>query len=63
MTPLRFPYTRITRQNVDNPLLRYKNEPLLNVGLLNTTGRLVKAVAYIDTGAQWCLFNKEYAQR
>ena len=62
MTSLRFPYTRITRHNVENPLLRYKNQPLLDVGLSSKTGQLVKAVAYIDTGAQWCLFNNQYAK-
>ena len=61
MTTLRFPYVRITR-NTDQPLLRYKNAPLLNVGLLRPTGQLVKALAYIDTGSQWCLFNNQYAK-
>jgi len=56
----KFPYFRISR-NSDNPLLQFKNEPLLPVGLANEANQMVKVLAYIDTGAQWCLFNNEYA--
>ena len=63
MIPFRFPYTRISRPT-DNLLLRYKNQPLLDMGLLNPrTDQLTKVEAFIDTGSQWCLFNKEYAEK
>ena len=56
----RFPYSRISRQT-DNPLLQFKNQPLLMVGLSNQANHVVKIVSYIDTGSQWCLFRNAYA--
>ena len=62
MTAYRFPYSRQIRFNTTDPLLQFKNEPLLDIALQNTkTNKLVKIIAYIDTGSQWCLFNKQYA--
>ncbi len=60
MNAYRFPYFRISRQT-DNPLLQFKNQPLLTIGLSNQPDRMVKIVSYIDTGAQWCLFRNAYA--
>jgi hypothetical protein len=58
----RFPYFRYLRVDTSNPLHRFKNEPLLDIALLNNkSNKSVKVVAYIDTGSQWCLFNKQYA--
>lgn len=62
MTVHRFPYCRSIRPDTTDPLLRFKNEPLLDVALHNSkTNKLVKIISYIDTGAQWCLFDKQYA--
>ena len=60
MTTCRFPYSRISR-STDNPLLQFKNQPLLTIGLSNQLNQVVKIVSYIDTGAQWCLFRNAYA--
>ena len=61
MTAYRFPYHHQIRPESD-PLLRFKNEPLLDIALQNKkTGKLVKIISYIDTGSQWCLFDKQYA--
>ena len=60
MSTYRFPYFRISRQT-DNPLLQFKNQPLLTIGLSNQPGQVVKIVSYIDTGSQWCLFRNAYA--
>jgi hypothetical protein len=35
---------------------------LLKVGLLAGASSMVKCLAYIDTGAQFCLFNSTYAK-
>ena len=60
MNTYKFPYFRISRQT-DNPLLQFKNQPLLTIGLSNQSGHVVKIVSYIDTGSQWCLFRNAYA--
>src|SRR5271154_630610 len=60
MNTYRYPYFRISRQT-DNPLLQFKNQPLLSIGLSNKPGHVVKIVSYIDTGSQWCLFHNAYA--
>jgi len=56
----RFPYTRIV-----NPFApafhRIKNAPLLKIGILAGPTLMVKSLAYIDTGAQFCLFDNGYA--
>ena len=60
MNTYKFPYFRISRQT-DNPLLQFKNQPLLTIGLSSQSGHVVKIVSYIDTGSQWCLFRNAYA--
>lgn len=60
MTTYRFPYSRHIVNLKASPHLRFKNSPLLDVGL-QKKDKLVKVVSYIDTGSQWCLFNKQYA--
>ena len=63
MTAHRFPYSRISRPT-DNPLLQFKNQPLLMIGLSNQSNKsnqVVKIISYIDTGSQWCLFRNAYA--
>jgi hypothetical protein len=57
----RYPYTRFSRPFADS-FLKFKNAPLLRIGLLADTGQMIKCLAYIDTGAQTCLFNNEYAK-
>ncbi|OGX05837.1 MAG: hypothetical protein A2Z88_05720 [Omnitrophica WOR_2 bacterium GWA2_47_8] len=62
MTAYRFSYHRVVRPTETEPHLRFKNEPLLDIGLLNKkNGKIAKVMTYIDTGSQWCLFNKQYA--
>ena len=60
MTVYRFAYSRHIIDLTASPHLRFKNSPLLDVGL-QRKDKLVKVVSYIDTGSQWCLFNKQYA--
>jgi len=57
----RFPYTRISNPYGGN-LVKFRFHPLLRVGLLSNS-ILIKTEAYIDTGAQWCLFNNDFAKR
>lgn len=58
---LRFPYTR-TYLPLSQNFLEFKNSPILKVGLLSLSGQIVKVEAYIDTGAQLCLFDNNYAK-
>lgn len=60
MTSFRYPYTRVSRPS-EPPLLQFKNQPLLTIGLASNSGQLVKILSYIDTGSQWCLFSNQYA--
>ena len=57
----RYPYTRFSLP-LSRSFLQFKNAPLLKVGLQSESGAMVKCVAYIDTGAQVCLFNSDYAR-
>lgn len=57
----RFPYIRTSAPFSKN-FLKFKNSPILKVGLLSPSGQLVKIEAYIDTGAQLCLFDNSYAK-
>ncbi len=62
MTVYRFPYCRHRSDKNADPILQFKNEPLLDVGLLNKKNeKQTKVITYIDTGSQWCLFDKQYA--
>ncbi len=61
MTCFRYPYTRVSRSPSVSPLLQFKNQPLLTIGLVGKSGQVAKISAYIDTGSQWCLFSKQYA--
>lgn len=57
---IKIPYTR--RSDPSAPaFLQFKNCPILKVGLL-ANSILVKVLAYIDTGAQICLFDNGYAK-
>ncbi|OGX25040.1 MAG: hypothetical protein A2787_04850 [Omnitrophica WOR_2 bacterium RIFCSPHIGHO2_01_FULL_48_9] len=60
MTLLRIPYCQISTSQL--PFQKHKNLPFLKVGLQNHNSQAVKLVAFIDTGAQWCLFSKSYAK-
>lgn len=62
MTTYRYPYSRISRPSAQ-PLLQFKNQPLLNAGLANNSGQFIKIITYIDTGSQWCLFSNQYASQ
>ena len=61
MPPIRRPYSR-TATGLNLPVCRYKNQPLLTVGLRGSNKQLVKVLSYIDTGAQCCFFDKQYAK-
>ncbi len=56
-----FPYIR-TSLPFSKTFLKFKNSPILKVGLLSTFQQIVKVEAYIDTGAQLCLFDSSYAK-
>ena len=58
----RFPYTRISLP-LSKTFLKFKNAPLLTVGILAPSGAMVKPLAYIDTGAQCCIFDNSYAKQ
>lgn len=57
----RFPYTR-TSIPLSETFVKFKNSPILKVGLLSASGQMVKVESYIDTGAQLCLFDNSYAK-
>lgn len=58
--PSRFPYYRIS--NIYIPLsYKIKNLALIKVGL-RIGDRITKPLSFIDTGAQYCMFNKGYAE-
>lgn len=57
-----FPYTRIVNPS-NKSFYPFKNAPLLKVGILSNSGVMVKVEAYIDTGAQFCLFDNDYAKQ
>ncbi len=57
---IQIPYTRISTLPI-HPIFQFKNCPLLKIGLLSDC-TLVKVLAYIDTGAQPCLFDNSYAK-
>lgn len=58
----RFPYTKIVNPFV--PKFRgIKNAPLLKIGIFSGSTLMVKSLAYIDTGAQFCLFDNSYAKQ
>ncbi|OQX80346.1 MAG: hypothetical protein B6D56_05265 [Candidatus Omnitrophica bacterium 4484_70.1] len=58
----RFPYTR-TSLPFSRSFLKFKNSPILKIGILSDSGLMVKPLAYIDTGAQICVFDKSYAKQ
>lgn len=57
----KFPYIRTFLPTSKN-FLKFKNCPILKVGLLSPSQQIVKVEAYIDTGAQLCLFDNSYAK-
>ena len=56
---------RVNYTNISIPRLPFfykiKNIALIKIGL-RKNNRITKPEAFIDTGAQYCMFNKEYAQ-
>ena len=56
-----FPYTRISAPFSGN-FLKIKNCPFLRIGIRNNSGQMVKVESYIDTGAQFCMFDNSYAK-
>jgi len=57
----KFPYEK--RSNpYSRTFLRFKNSPILKVGILGDSGQMVKVETYIDTGAQIILFDNNYAK-
>lgn len=57
---VKFTYTRISKP-FDKTFLKFKNCPLLTVGIASQAGQMVKVNCYIDTGAQFCMLDKSYA--
>ena len=57
----RFPYTIIVHPT-HKSFRKFKNLPLLKVGILANSRLMVKPSAFIDTGAQYCLFDNAYAE-
>ena len=57
----RFRYTRASIP-LSKTFLKFKNSPILKVGVLSNAGQWVKLEAYIDTGAQCCLIDHAYAK-
>ncbi len=58
----RFHYTKIALP-FSQTFLKFKNAPLLKVGIVADASLMVKPLAYIDTGAQICLFDNGYARQ
>lgn len=56
-----FPYTRQSALGADE-LVRFKFFPFLKIGLMRDSRLIKMDFAYIDTGCQWCLFDKAYAK-
>ena len=42
--------------------LKFKNSPILKIGILSESGQMVKVETYIDTGAQVCMIDNSYAK-
>jgi len=57
----RFPYQKVSIPDSET-FLKFKNCPILRVGLLSESGQVVIVEAYIDTGAQLCSFDNSYAK-
>jgi len=57
----KFPYEK-TSIPFSKTFLKFKNSPILKVGILSESGQLVKVEAYIDTGAQVCMIDNSYAK-
>jgi hypothetical protein len=58
---LNFPYQKISNP-FSKAFLKFKNSPILKVGILSDSGQMVKVEAYIDTGAQVCMIDSSYAK-
>mgnify|MGYP001617600890 FL=1 len=57
----KFPYEK-TSIPFSKTFLKFKNSPILKVGILSESGQLVKVETYIDTGAQVCMIDNSYAK-
>ena len=57
-----FPYTKVVNPFISKPT-KARFHPLIRIGLLSSSDNLTITEAYIDTGAQYCLFNNEFAKR
>lgn len=57
----KFPYEK-TSIPFSKTFLKFKNSPILKVGILSESGQMVKVEAYIDTGAQVCMIDNSYAK-
>lgn len=58
----KFAYTKISKP-FSKTFIKFENAPLLTVGILAPSGAMVKPLAYLDTGAQCCLFDSSYAKQ
>ena len=57
----RFPYQRVSCLS-SKTFQKFKNSPIITVGILAGSSTLCKLEAYIDTGAQVCIFDSLYAK-
>jgi hypothetical protein len=58
---VKFPYEKKSNP-FSKTFLKFKNSPILKIGLSSGPGQLCKIEAYIDTGAQCCMFDNQYAK-
>ncbi len=59
-SPIKFPYSRTSIFNLQL-FYKFKNLALIKVGLCKDN-RTTKPESFIDTGAQYCMFNNGYAK-
>ena len=57
----KFPYEK-TSIPFSKTFLKFKNSPILKIGILSESGQMVKVETYIDTGAQVCMIDNSYAK-
>lgn len=57
-----FPYTKVVNPFISKPT-KVRFHPLICIGLLSSPSNLIITEAYVDTGAQYCLFNNSFAKR
>lgn len=61
MNTYRFPYLKVSNPTAPE-LSKFRYQPIKKIAL-STNGSFIKTEGYIDTGAQWCLFNSSFAKQ